>query len=73
MQYWTFHCSLKPQTGKTQREKNLEISEIILPIFSYHGTGRLWEQENKNSSNLIIGVKSSSKQNTLILFIVDNL
>lgn len=29
-----------------------ENKEIILPIFSYHGTGRLWEQENKNSSKM---------------------
>ncbi|MGL5052228.1 MAG: AAA family ATPase [Cetobacterium sp.] len=29
-----------------------ENKDIILPIFSYHGTGRLWEQENKNSSKM---------------------
>jgi len=26
--------------------------ELILPIISYHGTGRLWEQQSKNSSNM---------------------
>lgn len=29
-----------------------EEKEVILPIFSYHGTGRLWEQEHKNSSKM---------------------
>lgn len=29
-----------------------ENKEITLPIFSYHGTGRLWEQDNKNSSRM---------------------
>lgn len=26
--------------------------ESILPIFSYHGTGRIWEQEKKNTSKM---------------------
>ncbi len=29
-----------------------EIDNNILPIISYHGTGRLWEQENKNSASM---------------------
>lgn len=27
-------------------------TDIILPLLSYHGTGRLWEQENKKSSTM---------------------
>jgi predicted ATP-binding protein involved in virulence len=29
-----------------------EDSSKILPIISYHGTGRLWEQDNKSSSSM---------------------
>lgn len=32
---------------------NLENQEdVIYPIFSYHGTGRLWEQENKRTAKM---------------------
>jgi predicted ATP-binding protein involved in virulence len=30
----------------------LDGGEAILPIFSYHGTGRLWEQEKKKASKM---------------------
>jgi predicted ATP-binding protein involved in virulence len=31
---------------------NLNIDGNTLPIISYHGTGRLWEQDYKNSSKM---------------------
>lgn len=35
-----------------QIENSLKSDEIILPVFSYHGTGRLWEQDWKLSSKM---------------------
>lgn len=51
--------SAKTELLKTQNEplyklvRNLEnMNEKIYPILSYHGTGRLWEQEYKKSSKM---------------------
>lgn len=51
--------SAKTELLKTQNEalytlvRNLEnTEEKIFPILSYHGTGRLWEQEYKKSSKM---------------------
>lgn len=33
-------------------EDAIELSPVVFPVFSYHGTGRLWEQDWKPSSKM---------------------
>lgn len=49
---------------KDIEERILENKDVVLPIFSYHGTGRLWEQHNGSHPKMdnlkrVDGYKSS--------------